>query len=476
MKVFITLARQELRILWRDRTFQVLAVFLAGLSGYAIFSSAGQYEHAYREHSTLTDTARNMLLHQEPTSAHMAGHYGHIVFKPATFLQAIDPGVNSFTGTTVRLEAHRQNEAVFTPAAGQSSLIRFGEFSFAMLLQVIFPLLILFTCYRSIIADRQNGTLKLLLCQGVSMRQLISSKATAYTLIYWLFLLLAAVSYAVVFSSLREGESDGGTLPRVFLLVLLYGVYYALLIILTIYLSARATSSSGLLVGLLAVWFVFTIIIPKAAANIGAQRSPLPTRVAFDQAILEEKKDGIDGHDSRNERTQRFKDSVLRAYGVDSASQLPVKMGGLLMQADEDYNNHVYDRAITRVSHTIAEQNKVGALSGFIDPFMAVKNLSMAIAGTDMHHHYDFTRDVEDYRRSLIRDLNKLDAARVSEFKDSKGKLTQSYWEQVRDYRYQPPDLRWSLANYTFEISALLIWIIGSCVLIAATSNKIKVA
>ncbi|GEP97651.1 DUF3526 domain-containing protein [Chitinophaga cymbidii] len=475
MKIFITLASQELKRLWRDSTFQVLAVFLLLLSGYAIFSSTEQYGHAYTEHHALTDTARYMLQHQKPTSAHMAGHYGHIVFKPATFLQAIDPGVNAYTGTTVRLEAHRQNEAVFIPASGQSSLIRFGEFSFAMLLQVIFPLLILFTCYRSIIADRQNGTLRLLLCQGVSMRQLITARAAAYIAVYWTFLLLAALVYGLVFY-MGQHEAGAGVLPRVFLLVFLYGLYYALLIALTVYLSARANSPSGLLVGLLAAWFIFTVIIPKTAANIGAQRTPLPTRVAFDQSIADDRKGGINGHDTRNERSQRFTDSVLRAHGVDSASQLPVKLGGLLMQADEDFNNYVYDKAITRISSIISAQNRVGAVSGFADPFMAVKNLSMAIAGTDMHHHYDFTKDVEDYRRVLIRDLNKLDAARVSEFKDSKGKLTQEYWDQVKDYRYESPALGWSLANYITEIIALFTWIVAVCLLIALTSNKIRIA
>lgn len=476
MRTLITLAMQELKGLWRERTFQLLFLFLVILSGYAIFSSSVQYEHAYREHRTLTDTVRSMQLHQEPTSAHMAGHYGHIVFKPATFLQAIDPGVNAYTGTTVRLEAHRQNEAVFIPASGQSSLVRFGEFSFALLLQVIFPLLILFSCYRAVIVDRQNGTLKLLICQGISMRRLIIAKTAAYILLYGCFLLLAALAYGLVFSLSHHGEGQNGVLYRVFILLLLYGLYYALLIALTIYLSARAQSPSALLTGLLAVWFVFTIIIPKTTASIGAQQAPLPTRMAFAQAIQEQKKKGINGHDSRNEHTIRFKDSVLRAYGVDSASQLPVKMGGLLMQADEDFNNALYDQALGQVSRTITAQNRVGALSGFADPFMAVRNLSMAIAGTDMHHHFNFTKEVEDYRRELIRDLNKLDAARVSEFKDSRGKLTQEYWEQVEDYRYQPPALSRSLSRYRTEIAALFLWLLGTGLLIIFTSNKIRVA
>lgn len=93
-----------------------------------------------------------------------------------------------------------------------------------------------------------------------------------------------------------------------------------------------------------------------------------------------------------------------------------------------------------------------------------------------MHHHFNFTKEVEDYRRELIRDLNKLDAARVSEFKDSRGKLTQEYWEQVEDYRYQPPALSRSLSRYRTEIAALFLWLLGTGLLIIFTSNKIRVA
>ncbi|UYQ90972.1 DUF3526 domain-containing protein [Chitinophaga horti] len=476
MKQFITLAQHEIKCLWRERAFQVLGALLALLSAYAIITSAGQYNTAYKEHLALSDSARHLLVHQKPKSAHMAGHYGHIVFKPATFLQAVDPGVNAYTGSTVRLEAHRQNEAVFIPAAGQSSLVRFGAFSFALLLQVVFPLLILFTCYRAIIADRENGTLKLLASQGVRMRKLIMAKAAAYTGIYWVFLLLAATAYAITFYAGQAADTTGDVIVRILVLVSVYAIYYALIVALTVFLSARAKSPSGLLVGLLAVWFIFTIIIPKTAASIGAQRAPLPTKLAFQEAIMQEKKNGIDGHDPQNDRTKRFKDSVLRAYGVDSAQQLPVKMGGLLMQADEDFNNMVYDRAMQRISRTIAAQNSIGALSGFVDPFMAVKNLSMGIAGTDMQHHFHFTTTVEDYRRVLIRDLNKLDAAKESEYKDEKGKLTNEYWEKVQDFQYESPAIRWSLSNYLPEMLALVIWITGTCALIWFTSNKISIA
>lgn len=476
MNSFTAIVLQEVRLLWRDRTFQLLAVLLLLLAGYTIISSTKHYQHAHNDHQHLTDTVRHMFVNQKPTSAHMAGHYGHVVFKPATFLQAIDPGVNPFTGTTVRLEAHRQNEAVFSPASGQSSLVRFGEFSFSLLLQVVFPLLILFSCYRSVVNDRLNGTLKLLVCQGISMRRLITGKAVAYIGVYWMFLLIAAFAYGLFFVSNNDSSQTAEVIPRIALLLSLYGTYYALLIAAAVYFSARAKQPSGLLVGLLAVWFVCTIIIPKSTANIGAQLSPLPTRFALNEEIRGMKQGGIDGHDSRSDRTKQFTDSVLQAYGVDSVQQLPVKIGGLLMQADEDFNNSVYDQALTGISNTIAAQNRIGSLSGFINPFMAIKNLSMAIAGTDMHHHFNFTRDAENYRRMLISNLNTQDAARVSKFKDAKGKMTREYWQQIKDYRYQSPSLAWSLSHCRIEIAALLMWIAGISLIIYFTSNKIQIA
>lgn len=445
------------------------------LAGYTIFSSTTGYITAHDDHMQLSDTIRYLQINQKPTSAHMAGHYGYIVFKPATFLQAIDPGVNPFTGTTVRLEAHRQNEAVFSSASGQSSLVRFGAFSFSLLLQVVFPLLIIFTCYRSIINDRQNGTLKLLISQGATMRKLVLGKTMAYTFSYCTFLLLAAIIYAIVFSGHTHKADAGGVVLRIMVLLGLYGLYYLLLIALTVYLSGRTKTAPGLLVGLLAVWFVFTIIIPKSAVNIGVQRSPLPTRFEMNNGIAEIKKGGIDGHNSRNERTKKFTDSVLKAYGVDSANQLPVKMGGLLMQADEDFNNEVYDKALLGISGIIAEQNKIGSLSAFIDPFMAIKNLSMAIAGTDMYHHFDFTRDAEAYRRDLIRKLNEQDADRTSVFKDEKGKMKKEFWEQIKDYKYTSPSLEWSLQNCMPELLALALWLMTSLLVIYFTANKISI-
>lgn len=472
MAVFMRLVYLELLRLWRGHTFQVLILILVILSGYAISRSGVRHQDFHHEHQHLKDTARHLFEHQREASAHMAGHYGHVVFRPLFFIQAIDPGVTPYTGTTVRIESHKQNEPTFSTASGQSSLVRFGGFTFVLLLQSVVPLLILFTCYRSILDDRLNGTLKLVASQGVSLRKLIFAKTTACVLIYVSFLGGSALAFGLVFFLQGDGILEVG---RLLILLGVYAVYYTILAGITTYLSARVSNASGLLASLLAVWFIFTIIVPKAVAGIGEQLYPLPTRFEISEQVKIMKKDGINGHDRNNPHTQRFVDSVLSAHGAASPGDLPFRIGGLLMQADEDFNNKVYDHVLDSVNNLMVAQAKVGSLLSFVDPFLAARNLSSAMAATDLQHHIHFAKDVEEYRRELIRGLNEQDGMRTSEFKNEKGRLVHNYWQQVPDHQYDLPPVSWSIGHVAPELAALLVWLLGIFSLIYFTSKNISV-
>jgi hypothetical protein len=76
----------------------------------------------------------------------------------------------------------------------------------------------------------------------------------------------------------------------------------------------------------------------------------------------------------------------------------------------------------------------------------------------------------------MISTLNEQDAARLSQFKDEKGKLTKSFWDQLNDYKYLQPGPGWSLQHYRIELFALLCWMAIAFFLVFFTSHKIKVA
>src|SRR5690606_17900274 len=138
-----------------------------------------------------------------------------------------------------------------------------------------------------------------------------------------------------------------------------------------------------------------------------------------------------------------FVDSILNAHGARDENELPFRLYGVLMQADEAFNNQLYDEAMGSVDSIIARQDRVGTWLSLVNPFLAVRNLSMVAAGTDMHHHFHVMREAENYRRELVSLLNEQDMLRESQYKDGQGKLKSSFWRQVETYRYRAPEVGW---------------------------------
>lgn len=468
MNKYWNIIRYEWLLLRRDRAFAILFGFVLVLSLYTIFVGYKKYQYVKQQREQAASKQRKLFLNQGEVNAHMAAHYGYIVVKPSSLLSFVDPGVEPYTGTTIRLEAHQQNDPVFVPASGQSSLIRFGELSFGLLLQVIFPLLIIFSSYRSVINDRENGTLKLLLSQGVSLRTLILGKVLTYTMIYLFFLIISVLIYALVVKMEIGTYAWDQILYRLLFMILIYFLYYFIIASITVFLSAVYNSSSALLVTLLALWFVFSIIMPKATANFGAQYAPLQSKQSFNKSMVEASKTGIDKLPPIEEYKQHFRDSLMNAYHVTDLKDLPFRSSGVLMQADETYRNVIYDHAFGGYKDTIRLQNSIATFSSLLNPFQAIKNLSMAICASDVEHHFLFLEQGEKYRRKLVAELNHQDA--YGEHED----VSKDYFHRIPDFSYQSPSIAWSIARRKLELTSIGLWSVILLVLLISGTLFIK--
>jgi ABC-2 type transport system permease protein len=475
MPTLISIAANELRTSLRNRSLLGLLALVGLLGLFCILTGAVHYRHVYQQRTQAGQTMRQFFLNQGAVNPHTAAHYGHIVFKPYSFLNVLDPGVEKYVGITLKLEAHKQNDAMFVPSQQHSSLIRFGELSFVLLLQVVFPLLIILMAHRAVVQERVDGTLKLLCSQGISIRQLIWGKISAYTALFVVILLFCGCTFFVLIRSIGAGVVVPDVYTRIGLLLLLYAGYYFVLIALTVYISARASLPRSVLVTLLSGWFFFTIILPKASMNVGEQFVPLPSKLEFNRNIAEENRNGINGHDPKDQRVKRVQDSLLTKYGVDSVQKLPVNVDGIVMQADEQYHNQVYDKYFSTLWHTIRQQNQVSSYTSLIDPFLAVQQLSMSLTETDVYHHFRFMQQAEAYRRGLVKKLNDEFAYGGSKSGDYDWKVQAGYWQGIDDFHYTPPSLLWSLKERKSALLALFFWVVGVIVLIEATTAKINV-
>jgi len=287
-------------------------------------------------------------------------------------------------------------------------------------------------------------------------------------LAYWVISLGLLLAMVLIMAILYGGQIAWGAFA---LFMLSYALYYLLIALLSVYVSAKAKRSSGALAVLLGGWLLWVFILPKLAAQLGQNLYPLPSRIVFEEQMREDRKKGLDGHNPSDDRRKALEEKVLAEYEVDSIEQLPINFDGIVMQADEEYGNQVWDKHFGDYYQTVQQQNSVIQWASALAPFLAVRNLSMALAGTSLYDHLHFQQSVEDYRRGWVKALNDEHAYGGSKTGEWSWKAEASFFQSMEDYAYERPGLNWSLTNRWPEIVVLLGWLLLAAGLVAFSRN-----
>ena len=465
--------RKEINSALKDKRLLILFGIMLVLLSVALFSGYNRFASLKAEKEELNEANRKDWENQELKHVHSAGHYGTYIFTPQPLLSFFDIGIQNYTGSSIRLEAHLQQDAQFSNAMESSSGIRFGNMSIALVLQILLPLLLIFMCFNAVSYERENGTLKLLLIQGASVKSILWQKIAAYTVIA-LSILLTVLLVSVLFPVVNGFPFTTETLWQITLLFFFYGVFYFIVIAASIAISAMSRTSKNSLMALLGCWLFFIILLPKYAANLGDDLYPLPSKKAMQLGIAKEIKNGVDGHNPNDKRSEIFVDSILKAYKVDTISKLPINIDGLLMQADEDYKAIVTNKYFGTLYNQITRQNKVTQYASLVNPFIALKDLSMGICKTDYSNQVIFEQQVQDYRLYMMRYLNEY-MSYNTKAGDYDTKATRDVFTKLKKFNYKPLTATQSLSNYSLLIVAFLLWIIVATVLVNFASKKLNI-
>ncbi|PPJ67989.1 ABC transporter permease, partial [Staphylococcus aureus] len=148
------------------------------------------------------------------------------------------------------LEGHRQNSANFGDVRQSSLLLRFGQLTPAFVLQVLAPLLLIFVGHSGVVRERESGTLRVLLAQGVSGRQLVIGKLLALTGFAGLIILLALLALGWMAMSVQTLVSFVLCLSAGYIIWLLIWTFAVVL------MSSLFARTRDVLLAMLAVWAV----------------------------------------------------------------------------------------------------------------------------------------------------------------------------------------------------------------------------
>lgn len=414
---------------------------------------------------------RNQWDSMKPTNPHSAAHYGSYAFKPINALSSLDAGVLAVTGNVIRLEGHGQNEAAYTEAAQSVHLSKFGKLLPAVLLQYLLPLWLLFLSFSSYTSEKKHQRIKLLVIQGTPLGKLLLAKIISIWSIGLLLLLLSTVTQLVSIPT----QYNADVLNRLLLLYTGYGLYYFIIIAFTIWVSVVAKTNTAALAFTVAAWVLWTIFLPQIIGNAVEKTAPLPTRIAFQKAMEEDRSKGIDGHNPAGDRQKELEKATLAKYGVDSLAALPINFDGIVMQADEEYGNTVWDKHFGQLYKQLQVQKNTYQLSGFINPFASLQGVSMGAAGTDMVHHVHFLKEAENYRRVFIKTLNDKHAFGGSKTGDWDWKPPADFFSSIKDFSYQTPSYRSFWKNYWIDIALLTLWSTVLALTILFTAKRVSI-
>lgn len=114
-------------------------------------------------------------------------------------------------------------------------------------------------------------------------------------------------------------------------------------------------------------------------------------------------------------------------------------------------------------------------LSGLINPFASLQNLSMGAAGTDMFHHLDFLRQAENYRRVFIKTLNDKHAYGGSKTGDWNWKADNEFFKSVKDFKYETISLKKVWSKYLIDTLTLVSWAVVLLALVNYSSKRIYI-
>ena len=395
-------AGKELRGILRDGRILAGALALLLLAAVALLSASARYAVLSRERAVAQQVVAQQWQRQGEKNPHSAAHYGQYAFRPALPLSFFDPGVLPYAGVSIWLEAHKQNFAVGRPADDMTALARFGELSLAFILQALVPLGLIIMGYGAIAAEREQGTLRQLLATGISPGQLFIGKflglgAAALTLLAPLWL-VCALALAVA------GDADAWLAAGSLLLVHL--VYFAMVLALTLLVSARASSAQAALLVLLGFWALATFVLPRIAADLGRRVAPTPSAPEFLAGVESDIAGGMGG-DPPAVRIARRREALLRVYKASSEAQLPVNFQGIVFAIQDELGNAAYDKRFGELHAAIDRQADLYEAASVLSPRMAVALVSQELSGTSLAAQRHFERGAEQFRRRLMEQLNR---------------------------------------------------------------------
>lgn len=452
-----TIVKKELCELWRDRS--VLAALAAYMLILSISCAASQWTWAERAaaQASRQHAAREDWLSQPTQSPHQATHRGTTVYKIPSPLAGFDPGVDPELGSAVRLEAHHRHETVNAPRDDQLRLLRLDFITPALLIQAVLPLVIILISHGMMSREHEQGTWGLLASLGVTWRKAVLGKWLAVFCVAAVFSapLLLNLTGVLVWPQRGSEMASPELILRATALYATNLLYLAAWCAAGVALSARFSAGTSLVL-LISCWATWTVILPRLAVDLADSRFSLPDAHDLREARVTALRQGSDGRNSLQDFNASLEQQLLREYGAKQLRDLPIDLRAAHLLAGERFTNALDDQAQQQISGIYRQQTRFVESFVWFSPYLAIRSISAAFAGTDRHHHENFIATAEQYRRSLVLAMNT--AEMKGETPGTTASAARQFWSQVPEFQQHAAAPTTVVNTSQWSLGSLAVW------------------
>ncbi|MFT7288287.1 MAG: ABC-2 type transport system permease protein [Halieaceae bacterium] len=461
--MYAVVARKEIKEIIRDGRFRWLAFTCVILIAVAALSGFQIARQQLLEQSLASKVERDNFLEQGAKNPHAAAHFGQYAFRPVLLPSALDPGASPYMGSMIWLEAHRMNLPEFRPAEDNADFSRTEQLSVAWVLQFIVPLFVIVMTFGTVAGEREGGTLSLAMSQGLSLPQMLLGKGIA-ALGAILVIVIPLIALCLIGFWLAAPPVDQhGAAPRLAWMAAGYLLYLTSFAGLSLLISTVSRTRRNAFFALTALWLLITIVVPRVATDLAGAVYSTPTPSEFWAGIRRG-----EGNDAGLDQDPRVRVAEIRAqlsselltqYQVDSIDQLPVNFTAVFLQRLEEVDAPIFDYNFDQLWQTYEAQRRLQQLASLLSPALAIRQLSMAMAGTDAYAQRHFSVAAEEYRRAFVSQLNGVQAV------EGAGKrfyvAPEQTWDTVPAFVYEPPATAQVLSRHRADLWLLFVWAIA---------------
>jgi len=468
-----TIARHEIRHLRRDGRLRAAGWLGLGLLAGLVLLGWQTWRRDLRERASFETAAREQWDHQGEKHPHRAAHFGFYLTKPELPLALVDSGLKPATGQVLWLEAHERSAFTYSPVEDAGAAAILGLTNGAEVLQLLGALLIVLTAYGSIAREREDGTLRLLLAQGVPPLRWFAGKCLGLAFALTALATPVALGLLALCIAAQPGGFTSDVAWRALTLGAGHALYFAAWLAGAVAVSAWSRSARGALATLLALWVAGGVLAPRLASTLASSFAPVPTLAEFRAAQGKDFNQGFDGEPGWDARLAALEKSTLAKYGVEKLDDVPVGFSGLRLQMMDAWSERISDRQQQHLEEIYTAQTRWHLATAALGPFVAMRAFSQGLAGMDWPHYRHFAEAAEVYRRSVVASMDQLLERKLV---GDKWEVSVSHevWSRVPPFTYAMPHATWALREAALPLALVTAWLVLALTLAWAGARRLS--